>query len=176
MSERLQDKTAIEIQIRLWQESDLDLLFLMNAPEMMEHLGGSESEEQIFARHKRYLELEPKGRMFSIQMLPHFDSVGSVGYWESIWQDKPIYEIGWSVLPAYQGKGIAKLAVIEAIANAREQKKYHFMHAFPSIDNPASNAICRNLGFTLVSKCRFEYPPGNMMNCNDWCLNLKTEG
>jgi RimJ/RimL family protein N-acetyltransferase len=176
MHEKVTDRKVTEIQIRPWEESDLDLLFLVNAPEMMEHLGGPESEEQIFARHKRYLELEPKGKMFSIQLLPYSESVGSVGYWESVWQDTPIYEIGWSVLTDYQGKGIAKLAVKAAIADAREQKKYDFIHAFPSVYNPASNAICRNLGFELVSECRFEYPPGNMMQCNNWRLALKDKG
>jgi RimJ/RimL family protein N-acetyltransferase len=46
------------------------------------------------------------------------------------------------------------------------------MHAFPSVDNLPSNAICRKIGFTLQEEVEFEYPPGNFMRCNDWRLDL----
>jgi hypothetical protein len=52
---------------------------------------------------------------------------------------------------------------------------YRFMHAFPSVSNLASNAICRKLGFSLIEACEFEYPAGNFMMCNDWHLVLFTE-
>jgi RimJ/RimL family protein N-acetyltransferase len=160
------------IQIKPWEDKDLDLLFRINAPEMMNHLGGPESKEQVLNRHKRYLELGSKGCMFSITLLPELEAVGSVGYWQTIWNDKSVYEIGWSVLPSFQGKGIATIAVKLAIDKASSENKYKYIHAFPSIDNPASNSICRKLDFNFVSKCEFEYPPGNLMQCNNWRLNL----
>lgn len=83
-----------------------------------------------------------------------------------------MYEIGWLVLPAYQGQGIATKAAAGAIEHARQAPKYQYMHAFPSVENPASNAICRKLGFTLLEECQFEYPPGRSMVVNDWCLDL----
>jgi RimJ/RimL family protein N-acetyltransferase len=43
------------------------------------------------------------------------------------------------------------------------------------VENLASNAICRKLGFTLVEEAEFEYPPGNFMRCNDWRLDLSRE-
>jgi RimJ/RimL family protein N-acetyltransferase len=49
---------------------------------------------------------------------------------------------------------------------------HRFLHAFPSVGNAPSNAICRKLGFTLLEECEFEYPPGTFMQCNDWCLDL----
>ncbi|MGS2645029.1 LysE family translocator [Streptosporangium sp. G12] len=42
----------------------------------------------------------------------------------------------------------------------------------PSVGHPASNAICRKLGFFLLGECDFEYPPGTTMRCNDWRLDL----
>jgi RimJ/RimL family protein N-acetyltransferase len=162
------------VKLETWSESNLDLLRKINAPEMMEHLGGPESEELLLRRHKRYLEIGGKGtgRMFSIVLLPDNETVGSIGYWDSKWNDESIYEIGWSVLPSYQGRGIATAAVIEAIANAITEKKHKYIHAFPSIHNPASNAVCQKLNFQLISDCEFEYPPGNFMHCNDWRLVL----
>jgi RimJ/RimL family protein N-acetyltransferase len=76
------------------------------------------------------------------------------------------------VIPAFQGRGIAAAATAHAIAMARSEKTHRFVHAFPSVDNPPSNAICRKLGFTLIGECDFEYPPGSVMRCNDWHLDL----
>ncbi|MBS4214809.1 MULTISPECIES: GNAT family N-acetyltransferase [Neobacillus] len=160
------------IQIKPWEDNDLDLLFRINAPKMMQHLGGPESKEQILKRHKRYLELGNRGRMFSIILLPELESVGSVGYWQTTLNNESVYETGWSVLTPYQGKGIATKAVKLAIEEASNENKYKYIHAFPSIDNPASNAICRRLDFQLITECEFEYPPGSFMRCNNWRYNL----
>ncbi|EEM02704.1 hypothetical protein CN568_27970 [Bacillus pseudomycoides] len=54
------------IQIKPWEDKDLDLLVRINTPVMMQHLGGPENEEQILKQHKRYLELVSRGCMFSI--------------------------------------------------------------------------------------------------------------
>jgi RimJ/RimL family protein N-acetyltransferase len=76
------------------------------------------------------------------------------------------------VLPAFQGRGIAGMATGQAIAAARSEQKHRFLHAFPSVDNAPSNAICRKLGFTLLEEVEFEYPKGSFMQCNDWRLDL----
>ena len=78
------------------------------------------------------------------------------------------------MLPAFQGRGIASTATGLAISSAREDGRHRFMHAFPSVEDPPSNAICRKLGFTLLGAMDFEYPPGsgNMLRCNDWRLDL----
>ena len=141
---------------------------------MMTHLGGPETPEQILRRHQRYLHLPEDGtdHMFKIVWGPHAEGVGNVGYWRKTWRDQAVYEIGWLVLPAYQGHGIATRAAEAVIAYARREPKYQFMHAFPAVENPASNAICRKLGFTLVEEYQVEYPPGRSMMVNDWCFEL----
>jgi len=170
----LDRKNEFQVEIRSWADTDLPLLYRLNAPEMLKHLGGPETEEQVLNRHQRYVEIEGKGtgRMFSIVLLPEFEAVGSIGYWERVWQEETIYEIGWGILPPFQGKGIAAKAAKIAIANAAAERNRRHIHAFPSIDNLASNAICRKLGFRLAEECSFEYPPGNFMRCNDWRLEL----
>jgi RimJ/RimL family protein N-acetyltransferase len=95
-----------------------------------------------------------------------------VGYWPRVWRDQEVYEIGWAVLPAFQGRGIAGKATGQAIAAAKSERKHRFLHAFPSVDNAPSNAICRKLGFTLLGEMEFEYPKGSFMQCNDWRLDL----
>jgi RimJ/RimL family protein N-acetyltransferase len=165
------------IRIEPWADGDLPLLKkLLGDPAMTEHLGGPESDEQLANRHARYLRLVASGndRVFKIIHQPTGESVGSVSYWERTWHGEQVYEIGWSVIPAFQGRGIARAATSLAIINARSDGKHRSLHAFPSVDNPPSNALCRSLGFTLIEACEFEYPAGSFMHCNDWRLDLSS--
>lgn len=162
------------IELQPWSEGDLPLLErFLGDPEMMKHLGGPQSPEQILATHRRYL--EGTASMFKIVMPPAPDVVGSIGYWEKNWRGEPIYETGWSVFPAYQGRGLALQAAAALVVRARQEGKRSSLHAFPSVDNPPSNAICKKLGFTLIGACAFEYPAGSFMRCNDWCLDLSAD-
>ena len=164
-----------DVILQPWSEEDLPLLQkLLGDPNMMTHLGGPETPEQILRRHQRYTHLEESGtdHMFKVVWGLHAEDVGSVGYWRKTWRDQSVYEMGWLILPAYQGLGIATQAAAAVIEEAGREARYQFMHAFPSVDNPASNAICRKLGFTLVEECQFEYPPGHSMIVNDWRLDL----
>jgi RimJ/RimL family protein N-acetyltransferase len=162
-----------DVHLQPWSEEDLPLLEkLLGDPEMMEYLGGPESPEQILRRHRRYVALweSDTDRMFKVVW--GSEAVGSVGYWRKSWHERLIYETGWLILPAYQGKGIATKATAAAIEQAGQEAKFPFMHAFPSVENDASNAICRKLGFTLLETSKVEYPPGHSMTVNDWRLDL----
>jgi RimJ/RimL family protein N-acetyltransferase len=160
-----------EIRIEPWGEGDLPLLQrCLGDPVMMEHLGGPESPEKIAERQGRYEQADSK--QFKIVDEATGEGVGWVGYWERDWQDEHVYEIGWSVLPAFQGRGIAGSATFKAIEIARSERKHRFLHAYPSVDNAPSNAICRQLGFMLLGPCEFEYPKGSLMQCNDWRFDL----
>jgi RimJ/RimL family protein N-acetyltransferase len=159
------------IRLEPWGEADLPLLQrLLGDPEMMEHLGGPENQEKIAERQSQYQ--RPDSKQFKIVDDATGQGVGWIGYWERDWRDERVYEIGWSVLPTFQGRGIARSATLEAIAVARSDKRRRFLHAYPSVDNAPSNAICRKLGFVFMGPCDFEYPTGSLMQCNDWRLDL----
>jgi RimJ/RimL family protein N-acetyltransferase len=159
------------VRLERWGKDDLPLLEqLLGDPKMMEHLGGPESAEKIAERQNRY-EQDGSG-MFKIVDESSGEAVGSVGYWERRWRDQDVYETGWSVLPAFQGRGIAGEATSLVIDLARSEGKHRYLHAFPSVDNAPSNAICRKLGFKLLEDVEFEYPKGSFMRCNDWRLDL----
>jgi RimJ/RimL family protein N-acetyltransferase len=163
----------VDVTLWPWSEQDLSLLEeLMGDPATMAHLGGPETPEQVLKRHQRYLQLPETDHMFVILWGSNSEVAGSIGYWQKNWRDQLAYEMGWFVLPAYQGRGIATKAGAAMIEEARLQQRHRFMHAFPSVENVPSNAICRKLGFTLIEECRFEYPSGHFMQCNDWRLAL----
>lgn len=165
------------VRIEPWDRDDLPLLQqTMGDPAMTRYLGGPETPEKLADRHGRYERLagSGKGRMFKIIDEASGLPVGSVGYWDKAWRGEDIYETGWSVIPAFQGRGIAVAAMLQAIATARTDGKHRYMHAFPSVDNGPSNAICRKLGFALVEeRCEFEFPPGHRIVTNDWRLDLQ---
>lgn len=164
------------VRLERWGEGDLPLLeLLLGDPAMMVHLGGPESREKIAERQTRYEQMQAdQGRMFKIVDEATGEGAGWVGYWERTWRDQQVYEIGWSVLPGFQGRGIAGKGTDLALASARSEGKHRFVHAFPAVDNAPSNALCRKLLFTLVEEREFEFPSGsgNFMRCNDWRLDL----
>jgi RimJ/RimL family protein N-acetyltransferase len=175
----MSDREKPDIELRPWSDGDLPLLErLLGDPAMMEHLGGPETPEQIRKRHDRYCLLgeSGKGRIFVIMAGSDRHAVGSIGYWERQWRDQPAWETGWSVLPEYQGQGIAGRATLAVIEQARAAGKHRFLCAFPSVDNGPSNAVCRKAGFTLQGEEEFEYPKGSFMRCNVWYLDLFATG
>ncbi|RLK23326.1 RimJ/RimL family protein N-acetyltransferase [Micromonospora sp. M71_S20] len=162
-----------DVRIEPWCGDDLDLLRRLNAPEIREHTGGPETDAQVVARHERYVRFGGTGQgcMYSV-VLPDGSRVGSVGYWEREWHDQRVYELGWAVLPGHQGRGLATAAVRAAVAVVRARRNHRWAHAYPSVDNAPSNAVCRKAGFTLLGETEFEYPPGRLMRANDWRLDL----
>ncbi len=166
-----------------WGEDDFALLVRLNAPEMMEHLGGPETEEQVRLRHQRYVaaarsgifrdsDREYRAFIFKAVLEPGGLDAGSVNFWDREWKGEQVYEMGWAVVPELQGRGIASVMVGLAAEVARETKRRPAVHAFPSVDNARSNGICRRVGFELFGEERFEYPKGHWMQCNDWRLWL----
>lgn len=163
------------IELLPWSEDDLQLLIeTVGDPVMMAYLGGPESPEKIAERHRRYLLIAPReeGAMFAIVLPQSRSKAGTIGYWERQWKGAAIYETGWMVLSAYSGHGIATAAASAVIERARAHRQHKTMHAFPSVQNAASNRVCAAAGFTNAGECRFEYPKGRFMRCNDWYVEL----
>lgn len=154
----------MNVRLERWGPHDLALLTaLLGDPAMMEHLGGPETPEQLASRQARY---EQTPGMYKIV---DGESVGSVGFWE---RGDDAYEVGWSVLPAHQGRGYATAGMQLLLDVIRAEGDRRYVHAYPSVENGPSNAICRKLGFTLLGAQEFEYPKGQFMRCNDWQLDV----
>jgi len=154
-----------EVHIERWGEGDHALLSALNGdPAQMRHVGGAESAEKIAERQARFVR-DP--RQFRI-VDAGGTAAGWVGFWAREWRGERVHEIGWSVLPAFQGRGLASAGTALALAAARAAEALP-VHAFPGVGNAASNAVCRRVGFALVeADMAFEYPPGTIMVCNDW--------
>jgi RimJ/RimL family protein N-acetyltransferase len=159
------------VRLERWSAADHELLAALNGDEaQMAHVGGAESPEKIAERQARYVADPGQFRIVE----PGGAGAGWVGFWAREWRGETVYEIGWSVLPAFQGRGYASAATALAVQEARRAGEATAVHAFPGVENAASNAVCRRVGFELVEPAlAFEYPPGTMMVCNDWRLALR---
>ncbi|NUT57568.1 MAG: GNAT family N-acetyltransferase [Agromyces sp.] len=163
-----------DVTLHPWSADDLDLLRRANTHELMDQLGGPENDEQVIARHERYLRLQREGtaHQFRIATPDHPEGVGIVGYWNRDDDGEQVLEAGWSVEAAYRGQGIAPAEVIAMLEWARADGETLPVHAYPRVDNPASNAVCRKAGFTLVGEADVELTPGNVRRLNDWVVEL----
>lgn len=167
------------VALRAWTDDDLPLLRgLLGDPAMMIHLGGPETEEKLLARHQRYLGIDATGtgRVFVIIVGPERTAVGWIGYWESTWHGEAAWETGWSVLPAFQGRGIATRGAALALETAAAERRHRFIYAFPAVANGPSNGVCARLGFNRLGSESLEYPPGTWMECAVWRRELAEKG
>jgi RimJ/RimL family protein N-acetyltransferase len=146
---------------------------LESDPEMMRELGGPADPDDILRAHRRRVESVASGEWwFVIVPEPPGPPAGTIGIWEStLLKEQPMHEIGWMVLPEFQGRGIASEALRTILQRARADPHYKRIHAFPGVTNAPSNALCRRAGFTRVEECevRFRDRP---LRVNHWELHL----
>ena len=172
----------IDVSIRPYAEGDLWLLErTLGNPSQMVHLNGPESMEHIRKRHNKFLAMSADphaGCQFTILAGSLNSPAGNVGYWESEWKGKTGWEMGWFVLPEFQGRGIATAGTRLVIDLTTKLDSHKFVFAFPSVENHQSNAICKKLGFILTDQVSSEYPPGSkrLLRCNIWILTLPGSG
>ena len=174
MVERNGRSSRVDARIEPWGDGDLPLLVQLNDPEMTKLVGGPESPEKLADRQSRYEKAD--SRQYKVVVETGGEGIGWVGYWERIWLDQHVWEIGWAVLPSFQGRGIATAATAQLIDRARAEQQHRFVHAFPMVENAPSNAICRKLGFTLLGEIDFPARRGGFVRCIDWRLDLFADG
>lgn len=172
MTERVSD-----VRLRGYGSGDLDLLrSLLGDARMMRFLGGAETEQALLERHERYLKADPKTHgLFTIVTGEGDMPVGWVGFWEDEWDGETVWECGWHVLPSWQRRGIASAAAVLSLDEARARHLHRFVDAHPSVDNVASNAVCRALGFANMGEVEVEFPKGHEMAAVHWRFDLQDQ-
>jgi RimJ/RimL family protein N-acetyltransferase len=166
-----------DIRLEPWDDRAHEFERAANVAEMKVHLGGVETEEALLDRHERIraISRDGKGSMFLVMLPGEPDPVGSVGYWEREWQGHTVYETGWKVLAAFQGRGLAVAATVASLSHAAARGGLRWVHAYPKVSNGPSNGVCRKAGFVAVGEVGFEYPPGTPITVNDWRYDLAAD-
>ena len=144
-------------------------------PAMMEHIGGPLPREGLAEKLVRDVASVEADTSWILVIVPDEDpstAAGTVAVWEHVFDDgTSVNEIGWMVLPAFQGRGLGSEAVRAVLERARAEGRWSPVHAYPSVTNVRSNAMCRTMGFTWIRESDFQFRD-RTLRCNDWSLDL----
>ena len=152
-------------------EADLWLTRAMETDaEVMKELGGPNSDEVIEAAHAKRLIVAADDWWLTIVPEPGHAPVGTIGIWPHDWEGEEVYEVGWMLLPEFQGRGLATEALALLLERVRAAPDFDSLHAFPGKAIAASNALCRKFGFELVGEYEADYA-GAMLHTNHWRLD-----
>lgn len=138
-------------------------------PRMMAGLGGPREEAGLEEKLRQIVRDVEAGRTWYFVIEEDGADAGTVCVWEHDDGDGPISEVGWMVLPDFQGGGLATRAVAEILRRARAERRWGRIHAYPGVTNDASNAICRKSGFTLLGERDITYAD-RTLRCNEWVI------
>jgi RimJ/RimL family protein N-acetyltransferase len=167
------------MELRNITADDLDLYeAIYRDPQMMEHVGGPRPREGLAEKLARDAASTESGEIWLFKIIPDEDpgtAAGTVVIWEHEWNGRSINEIGWMVLPRFQGRGLGSEAVRTVLRRARSESRWDVVHAFPAISNARSNAMCRKMGFSKIEEWEFQLPD-RVLRCNHWRLDLRSAG
>ena len=144
-------------------------------PVMTAELGGPLPREGIEDKVARDVQAAASGVEWIKMIVPGEAApdvvAGSVVLWSHDEDGgEPISEIGWMVLPEFQGRGLAKRAVRMLLELARDDGRWGLVHAFPA----TTNGICRSLGFRLAGERDVTFAD-RVLRSNHWVIDPATD-
>jgi RimJ/RimL family protein N-acetyltransferase len=158
-----------EMVLRDVEPTDLDAYIRMRCDSvMMTELGGPQPRERIPGQLQRDLETVREDSAWIKMIVP--DGSAQVAGTVTLYFHNGISEIGWMVLPEFQGRGLASEAVRAVLDLARADGRWGLIQAFPSTTNAPSNAICRSGGFSLVGEEETAFA-GRIFRTNHWVFD-----
>jgi RimJ/RimL family protein N-acetyltransferase len=169
-----------QVRLRDVELGDISTYVRMRCdPVMMAELGGPLPREGIEEKVAHDVQAAVAGEAWIKMIVPDESArdvvAGSVALWSHDEDGgEPITEIGWMVLPEFQGRGLAKQAVRLLLELARDDGRWGLVHAFPATTNSPSNGICRSLGFSFAGEREVTFA-GRALRSNDWVINPATD-
>lgn len=159
---------------------DVDAYVRMRCdPVMMADLGGPLPREGMADKVRRDAEEAAADQSWIKMIVPEPDRpevvAGALTIWSHDPGDGPLSEIGWMVLPEFQGRGLGKRAVRALLEQAWKEHRWGDIHAFPATGNGPSNGICRSLGFRLLGELDMQFA-GRTLRSNHWTITPRRGG
>ncbi|MET8946593.1 GNAT family N-acetyltransferase [Streptomyces sp. NPDC004542] len=153
---------------------DVDAYLRMRCdPVLMRDLGGPLPSEGMTDKVRRDAEAAMADTAWIKMIVPDPGAPESVAGQVCLWShesgEEPIAEIGWMVLPEFQGRGFGKLATRALLEQARDEDRWGDIHAFPATGNGPSNGICGSLGFRLLGETEVDFA-GRVIRSNHWVI------
>ncbi|MFE3878709.1 GNAT family N-acetyltransferase [Kitasatospora sp. NPDC059146] len=162
------------MRLRNVAAGDVEAYVRMRCDEaMMAELGGPLPREQVEERLRKDLRLVAEDGAWIKAIVPDGAGDGAAAGVVTLWQDEEdgatVSEIGWMVLPAFQGRGLAKAAVRRVLDAAAADGRWGEVHASPGTTNGPSNGICRALGFRLLGERDVDFGD-RVLRTNHWVV------
>ena len=134
------------MQLRDVTLDDLDLYFRMRCdPVMMAELGAAASRGRADKLRRDVEAVERDEYWISIVESDHAEPMGSVVLWRHDDHGEEETEIGWMILPEFQGRGIGKAATAALIERARADDRWGDINAYPgSRTHPRTASAARS--------------------------------
>lgn len=159
-------------------EDDLGAYVAMRCdPRMMKDLGGPRAPEDMPEKVARDVAEANADRQWILMICPDDDPrnvAGTVTLWAHDGDGTRRTEIGWMVLPEFQGQGLARAAVEEVLHRAALDGRWGPVHAFAGVTNEASNRLCRAVGFQLLGQESRPFA-GRTFDSLHWVIEPSTE-
>ncbi|MEZ0068017.1 RimJ/RimL family protein N-acetyltransferase [Streptacidiphilus sp. MAP12-20] len=159
---------------------DVDAYVRMRCdPTMMAELGGPLPRAGMEAKVQRDVQGAASGTQWIKMIVPDEADPAVVAGSVTLWPHDAdgagqISEIGWMVLPEFQGRGLGKTAVRALLELARDDGRWGLVHAFPGTTNAPSNGICRTLGFRLLGEQDVTFAD-RVLRSNHWTIDPSTD-
>jgi RimJ/RimL family protein N-acetyltransferase len=139
-------------------------------PVMMAELGVPLPREGIEDKVARDVRAAAAGSDWIKMIVPDEAAPEVVVLWSHDEDGEPVSEIGWMVLPEFQGRGLGKRAVRMLLELARDDGRWGLVHEFPATSNAPSNGICRSLGFRFAGERDVTFA-GHVLRSSHWVIN-----
>ncbi|MEO0772753.1 MAG: GNAT family N-acetyltransferase [Pseudomonadota bacterium] len=153
------------LNLRRFEPRDLhDLNRLLTDPQVTHDLGGPFTPVDVEERLHCYLKAQDTHGYARMAAFLGPDFAGYVGIMHQDGKDHPLGphdEIGWRILPAFWGKGIATKAAHIALQDVFDRVGLPHVLAYTTATNLPSQAVMTRLGMTRRPDMDFEevYPP-----------------
>jgi RimJ/RimL family protein N-acetyltransferase len=164
------------IELRPVELGDLAAYIRMRTdPQMMAELGGPVPAEGLAEKLARDVAAAVADHSWTLMILPDPDDRAVVAGTVALWSHEDpeggeVSEIGWMVLPEFQGRGLATTAVATVRQRAADDGRWGLVHAYPAVSNVPSNRLCRRTGFVLEGE-HDKLFRGELFRTNHWVLD-----
>lgn len=143
---------TVRLVLRPYQASDRDAFFaLVRDPELMGRLSGALSHEASARLFARLLLNDPASGLIGWAATRERDYCGHV-FLHNYVAAQGSAEIGFVVLKAFHGQGLAVEAASAVLEHARTVLGCHAINATVDDDNEPSKAVLARIGMTVVAR------------------------
>lgn len=156
--------------LRNIESTDAELIHKLRSDEVVNAFVGRDNSSTLEKATEFILKIQDlvsknEGLYWIIRLKESNDLIGSVCLWNFDIKNE-IVEIGYEMLPEFQGKGIMSEALKAVVAYTFEEMKAQIITAFPSSDN--SNSV------TILKKLNFEFEDKRYNNTHENVNNIVT--